>query len=310
MDETRPAQPPPLPRARQSAIRLFRFAGINVYLHWSWFLVALIEINQRKDSYSSLGWNIAEYLTLFAIVLMHEFGHALACRSVGGTAERIVLWPLGGIAFVNPPPRPGALLWSIAAGPLVNAVLAPIFYVAIFSLRHAHVPAEFPDFYHFVRMVANINLVLLVFNMLPIYPLDGGQILRALLWFPLGRARSLRVASIIGMIGGVAMIGLAIFARSIWIGVLAAFVLSLCWQGFKQAGLLTDLSETPAHDEFACPSCGAAPPRGAFWKCDSCGTRFDTFEQQSVCPGCGKMHGLTACAHCGRSNSFAAWRKA
>ncbi|MDP9291997.1 MAG: M50 family metallopeptidase [Verrucomicrobiota bacterium] len=309
MDDSRPMRPPPLPQRGQGAIRLFRFAGINVFLHWSWFLVALIEINQRKNSYSSLAWNIAEYVTLFAIVLMHEFGHALACRSVGGTAERIVLWPLGGIAFVNPPPRPGALLWSIAAGPLVNAVLVPVFYVAAFALRHVHIASEFPDFYRFVRMVANINLVLLVFNMLPIYPLDGGQILRALLWFPLGRSRSLRVASIIGMVGGVAMIGLAVFAQSVWIGVLAAFVLSLCWQGFKQAGLLRDLSETPSHRDYACPSCGAPPPRGAFWKCDNCGTAFDTFEQQSICPKCGKTHDATACAHCGRTNPFTAWRK-
>ena len=59
-------------------------------------------------------------------MLLHEFGHALACRQVGGVANRIVLWPLGGIAYVNPPPRPGAVLWSIAAGPLVNVALVPI----------------------------------------------------------------------------------------------------------------------------------------------------------------------------------------
>ena len=67
-----------------------------------------------------------EYLALFLIVLMHEFGHALACRQVGGTANRIVLWPLGGVAYVNPPQRPGATLWSIVAGPLVNVVFLPI----------------------------------------------------------------------------------------------------------------------------------------------------------------------------------------
>ena len=63
----------------------------------------------------------------FLIVLLHEFGHALACRQVGGTANQIVLWPLGGVAYVNPPQRPGATLWSIAAGPLVNVALLPSF---------------------------------------------------------------------------------------------------------------------------------------------------------------------------------------
>src|SRR5215470_9867567 len=111
---------------QQGSIRLFRLSGIQVFLHWSWFAVALIEINTRQNEYSSMIWNALEYLALFAIVLTHEFGHALACRQVGGKAEQIVLWPLGGVAYVAPPPRPGATLWSIAAGPLVNVALVPI----------------------------------------------------------------------------------------------------------------------------------------------------------------------------------------
>src|SRR4029077_6822864 len=105
---------------------LFRIAGIQVYLHWTWLLVAYFEIVNRVNRYQSMAWNVIEYLALFGIVLMHEFGHALACRQVGGQASQIMLWPLGGVAFVQPPPRPGALLWSIAAGPLVNVVLVPI----------------------------------------------------------------------------------------------------------------------------------------------------------------------------------------
>src|SRR3984893_7291439 len=111
---------------RQNAIRLFRFSGIDVSLHWSGFLVAAYEIGDRQTAYSSITWNVAEYLALFLIVMLHEFGHALACRQVGGGANQIVLWPLGGVAYVNPPQRPGAYLWSIAAGPLVNVALLPI----------------------------------------------------------------------------------------------------------------------------------------------------------------------------------------
>src|SRR5580693_4864294 len=115
-----------MPSSRQGAIRLFRFSGIDVFLHWSWFLVAAYEIQTRKGSYSSLTWNVLEYLALFLIVMIHEFGHSLACRQVGGTANQIVLWPLGGVAYVSPPQRPGAMLWSIAAGPLVNVALFPV----------------------------------------------------------------------------------------------------------------------------------------------------------------------------------------
>ena len=117
-------------RSGQGSIRLFKIKGIDVYLHWSWFLVALYEIQARKGQYSSVAWNVIEYLALFAIVLTHEFGHALACRSVGGSADTIMLWPLGGVAYVNPPQRPGATLWSIAAGPLVNVALTPVLWIA------------------------------------------------------------------------------------------------------------------------------------------------------------------------------------
>src|ERR1700745_2542350 len=112
---------------RQGSIRLFRFAGIDVFLHWSWFLIAFYGISTRLSSYSAM---VLEYLSLFAIVLMHEFGHALACRQVGGQADQIVLWPLGGVAYVSPPPRPGATLWSIAAGPLVNVALVLVLRIS------------------------------------------------------------------------------------------------------------------------------------------------------------------------------------
>jgi Zn-dependent protease len=102
-------------RTRNNSIRLLRFAGLEVFLHWSWFLVAAYEIQSRQGRYRSVVWNVLEYLALFSIVLMHEFGHALACRQIGGTANQITLWPLGGVAYVNPPQRPGATLWSIAA---------------------------------------------------------------------------------------------------------------------------------------------------------------------------------------------------
>src|ERR1700758_4233248 len=161
----------------QGSFRLFRFSGIDVFLHWSWFLVAVYEIQSRAGRYSSITWNILEYLALFLIVLLHEFGHALACRQVGGRANRIVLWPLGGVAYVDPPPRPGATLWSIAAGPLVNVVLIPLLAVAISACRSAGGASTAPDLFRFLRSIAWINGGLLIFNILPIYPLDGGQIL-------------------------------------------------------------------------------------------------------------------------------------
>ena len=172
---------------RNGSFHLFKFAGVNVFLHWSWFLVAVYQISYRKGLYTSDIWCVLEYLALFVIVLLHEFGHALACRSVGGKADQIVLWPLGGVAYVNPPQRPGATLWSIAAGPLVNALLFPILSALCLLGRGQPWVMAQPNLYEFITNLWWINLMLLVFNMLPIYPLDGGQVLRSILWFMVGR---------------------------------------------------------------------------------------------------------------------------
>src|ERR1700686_2119367 len=202
-----------MPSARQSSIRLFHFAGIDLFLHWSWFLVAAFEIQNRAGRYSSITWNVLEYLSLFLIVMLHEFGHALAFRQVGGRANQIVLWPLGGVAYVDPPPRPGATLWSIAAGPLVNVALFPLLYM-VFALGRSWGWADtMPDVLKLAYSILFIDVGLLVFNILPIYPLDGGQILRSLLWFVMGRARSLMAAAIIGLIGVTAFIGLALWRQ-------------------------------------------------------------------------------------------------
>jgi Zn-dependent protease len=218
-------------------IRLFKFSGIQVYLHFSWFLVAAYELTQRKGIYSSPVWALYEYMALFGIVLLHEFGHALACRQTGGTANQIVLWPLGGIAFVNPPRRPGAMLWSIAAGPLVNVLLLPLLSIAL-SMTRIRTGVEPSDFALFVWHVWWINLGLLIFNMLPVYPLDGGQILRAVLWFPLGEIRSLQIASVVGLVGGACLALFALWTWSLWLGVLAFFIFSRAIAGWQYAKAL------------------------------------------------------------------------
>jgi Zn-dependent protease len=296
-----------MPSTRQGSIRLFRFAGIDVFLHWSWFLVAAYEIQMRKGSYSSVAWNVFEYLALFLIVTIHEFGHALACRQVGGNANQIVLWPLGGVAYVDPPQRPGATLWSIAAGPLVNVVLIPVLFVLVMVGRSLGWPDTMPDLYQLVRSISYINLGLLVFNILPIYPLDGGQILRSLLWFVLGRARSLIVATVFGLLGIVAFIVLAIWRQDLWLGAIALFMLMSCWGGLKHALVLSRFAKLPRRDGFACPTCKTAPPIGEFWRCGKCGQQFDTFQTGAVCPNCKTQFAQTKCLDCGALHPMHDW---
>ena len=296
-----------MPSARQGSVHLFRAAGIDVFLHWSWFLVATFEISGRAKSYSSLIFNALEYLALFLIVMLHEFGHALACRQVGGTANQIVLWPLGGVAYVNPPPRPGATLWSIAAGPLVNVVLLPVSLLIGMLSRSLGWSEAMPNAHALLRTIAFINVSLLVFNLLPIYPLDGGQILRSLLWFVLGRARSLMVATIIGFLGVAGFIGLALWIHSAWFGILAVFMLMNCWSGLRQAQVLLRLAKLPRRDGFACPNCRTAPPVGELWKCGQCEQPFDTFQTQAVCPHCAAQFAGTRCLDCGALRPVGEW---
>jgi Zn-dependent protease len=293
--------------SRAGSIHLFCFAGIDVFLHWSWFLVAAFEISGRTRTYSSITWNVLEYLALFAIVMVHEYGHALACRQVGGTANRIVLWPLGGVAYVDPPPRPGATLWSIAAGPLVNVVLLPLLSLLGILSRSSGWAATMPNVHPLLRTVWFINFGLLIFNMLPIFPLDGGQIFRSLLWFVLGRARSLMVASIVGFVGVAGLIVLALWVHSVWFGVLSLFILMNCWRGLQQARVLSRLAKLPRRDGFACPWCKTAPPLGNFWRCGQCRNSFDTFQTQAVCPYCSARFAVTKCLDCGRPHPMSDW---
>jgi Zn-dependent protease len=299
------------------SFRVAQVAGISVYVHWSWLVVGYLELQFRTNYYGSQVWNVLEYFSLFVIVLMHEFGHTLACRQVGGRADQIVLWPLGGIAFVQPPARPGALLWSIAAGPLVNVILVPVTLGAVFLAESQGLPASNPDAYRFLGIVSFLNIGLLIFNMVPIYPLDGGQILQALLWFVIGRSNSLLVVSIIGMIAAAAIIvvvgatalGFAggVDQGKVWFGIIAVFIAIRSWAGFRQARLLAKLENAPRHRDAACPSCQAHPLKGDFWQCDQCGARFDTFTHHGICPSCSERYFRTACPECRQAHHIDDW---
>jgi Zn-dependent protease len=294
----------------QGAIRLFRFAGIDVHLHWLWFVAAYWQIQVRRGDYSSIAWNVAEYLALFAIVTLHEFGHSLACRQVGGEAHRIVLWPLGGVAFVSPPQRPGAYLWSIAAGPLVNVVLVPVLWGLHLLAAAQGWGQSLPDAVTLVHWLWRINLGVLIFNVLPVYPLDGGQILRSLLWFVIGRGRSLAAAAWIGLLGALGA-GTWLVLRdeplSLWPVLILAFLWFNSWSGIKQAQALRRVEKLPRRHGLACPSCKARPPIGPLWVCGHCRTAFDIFEARAVCPGCGAAFAAIHCVDCDTAHTLSDW---
>ncbi len=289
------------------ALYLARFRDISVWLHWSWFVVALLEVMWRADRYTSAVWNVLEYLTLFAIVLLHEFGHALACRSVGGVADRIMLWPLGGVAYVQPPDRPGAHLWSIAAGPLVNFALMPVIGGAWFFVQTKGGAEVWPQLNEYVGAVFVMNAVLFVFNMLPVYPLDGGQILRALLWFVAGRLRSLQIAAAIGLVGTAGLGILGVWWTDWWLLLIAVMAGLSCVGTLRGTTALIRALAAPRRSEFACPACGAAPPVGDLWRCPGCRMQSDVFETRATCPRCQSPFAAIPCIECNAVSASGAW---
>lgn len=313
---------------RPGALRLFEVSGITVFLHFTWFLVALFEIGGSTRRYSSIVWSALEYLGLFGIVTLHEFGHAFACRSVGGRATEIMLWPLGGIAYVDPPSRPGATLWSIAAGPLVNVALLPVLLGAIVVMPVGS------DIRLLFRSLAVIDVGLFVFNILPVYPLDGGQILRALLWFAIGRLRSLVAAATIGLVCVACLAGFALWDGSLWLLVILVFLGRQCIQSIRLVRNTRLLTDALRRDGFACPNCGEGPPIGEFWTCQHCQTPYDPFRanelagthsstvslnlaaeaptngqpaDEPTCPSCRESLPGVACLSCWETAPFGHW---
>jgi DNA-directed RNA polymerase subunit RPC12/RpoP len=115
------------------------------------------------------------------------------------------------------------------------------------------------------------------------------------------------VATIVGLLGVVGFIGLAIYARDAWLGIVAVYMLMNCWGGLKHAQDLLKLSKLPRRHGFACPACKTAPPVGSYWKCANCGGTFDTFQTGAVCPNCRTQFPTTRCLDCGHLHPMNEW---
>jgi stage IV sporulation protein FB len=140
-------------------------------------------------------------LSVFMCVVLHEFGHALTARCFGIRTRDIILLPIGGVASIERiPEKPGQELLIAVAGPAVNVVIALILFGAYGARIEAELTAATVEKHDIdlVTRLAMVNVMLVLFNLIPAFPMDGGRVLRALLTFGLGRARATRVAAGIG----------------------------------------------------------------------------------------------------------------
>jgi Zn-dependent protease len=189
---------------------------------------------------------LGTYAVLFAIVLLHEFGHCWGARRTGGEADEILLWPLGGLASVNPPHDPRAHLVTTVSGPMVNVAICALCSAVLalwtgtlgavpWNPLHPLTPLEtglrISTPQEWLLRVYGTSYFLLLINLLPVYPFDGGRIVQACIWSRVGYRRASEIAATTGMVGAIA-IGLGgLFTDQSWLFVMiAVFGYATCWQ--------------------------------------------------------------------------------
>jgi Zn-dependent protease len=235
------------------SFRIGRLFQIDIRLHVLFVLGAIVVLARSLgENRGGLADGVIQLAILFLIVLLHEFGHCFGCRAVGGAAHEILMWPLGGLASVAPPHHWRAHLVTTLAGPMVNVMFCLLTAAALIVWTGSFAavpwnpldpfrPLAFDGFslkawsiQYWLVIGFGLNYVILLFNLMPVYPLDGGQALHNLLWPRLGYARAMSVASGIGMVGAI-LIGVAGFltdARILYF--IAVFGYLTCWQQRQQ----------------------------------------------------------------------------
>lgn len=203
------------------SLPLGSYKNVKVYIHWTFSLLLLwIIISNFRQGMPGIDilWIIIFVLALFACVVLHEFGHALAAQKYGIQTKDIVLYPIGGVARLEKLPEdPKQELWVAIAGPLVNIgifiVLAGVLTLTGFDLQSLEEIKIGPN--TIVLYLTSANLILALFNLIPAFPMDGGRILRALLATRLPRAKATKIAGGIGQFLAILFIFYGLFNNPI-----------------------------------------------------------------------------------------------
>jgi Zn-dependent protease len=242
----------PLLWLMNGSVRIVSALGVEVRAHSSLIVFVLAIL--------LLDWNYRFPVRVFSmalwtlILMVHEFGHCLTARRLGGDGDEALLWPAGGLTPAQPPQRAGAILLTAAAGPVVNLLLCVASAIAVYKLtptagihgastgaQHVMVsldpfqgpPPGFswadPAFY--CSWIFLINYRLLLLNLLPIFPLDGGRMLQAMLSPMVGNFQSMLIEANAGVVGAV-VAGLVALAVHGWF--LAACMTFCCYESYRR----------------------------------------------------------------------------
>ncbi|MGH9771968.1 MAG: site-2 protease family protein [Candidatus Acidiferrales bacterium] len=247
--------------AHVSGIPIGRIFGIPIYLHPSWFIIfLLITVSLRTQFISQHpGWTPTQHWTLgiitsvlfFASVIFHELSHSMVALFYRIPVQSITLFVFGGLSSIKREPERAKQEFNIAiAGPISSLFLAVCFWlIAHFFRGDAMVFAA-------SKWLWEINLLLAVFNLLPGFPLDGGRVLRGIVWAFTGNfTRSTQIASNAGKVLAYLMISIGIWQAlngnwvgGLWLAFIGWFLLSAAQESFAQVAIRDTLTGVCAQD--------------------------------------------------------------
>lgn len=243
----------------RGSLKLGTFSGIGVFVHWT-FMLLIVYIAWMYWPQGPVGIAIATgfLLSIFLCVVLHEFGHALAARRYGIGTRDITLLPIGGVARLERmPEEPGQELIVALAGPAVNVVIAIFLFFGLYVTGNLPTSLAIPEdpslpglirAWGFPFMLLYVNLFLVVFNMLPAFPMDGGRVLRSLLGYRMDYASATRVAGGVGQVMAVLFVFGGLVTGNIFLIVIALFVFLGAQGEMQLAELRWGLSGIPVRD--------------------------------------------------------------
>ncbi len=256
-------------------IKLGRIAGIAVGLHYSWFLIALLITFSLAGHFHSVTpqwttrtvWTsaIITSLLFFAALLSHELAHSLVAKAHGLRVRAITLFALGGVSQIETDvPNAKTEFWMAIAGPITSAVIGMACLGIDWMLGWLPGKAPANPAVAVLLWLGYINLVLAAFNMIPGFPLDGGRVLRAVIWWITHNAdRSMRLAAQVGETVAVAFIVLGLMRffvgasfGGLWTAFIGWFLLDASRASYAQTELLSELRDRRVGDmmERDCPT--------------------------------------------------------
>jgi Zn-dependent protease/CBS domain-containing protein len=253
-----------------SAFKIGRVAGIDLKVHWTFFLLLAFFAFAGYQGAGSLTNALVTTLVivaLFVCVVLHELGHSLVAQRLGIEIQDITLLPIGGVARLKSlPTRPWDEVKIAIAGPLVNVVLAPIFFaIALLlgtrSLDIANILQGGNSLGQIFSYLGFINVALVVFNLIPAFPMDGGRVLRGLLATRLGAVRATDISSAIGQFFALAFFLIGLLGGNFLLALVGVFIFfgasgeaQMVRQRELTRGLdVSDVMGTRPHTETATP---------------------------------------------------------